>query len=160
MTFKDRVATLLSYPSVYDEQLAFRIDEKGMVHRLTGALDAFSMEPKTLKIEAVERVFADINAEMEFLRKRHNHRPPMNAHLFWAQPGSPSFDLHTDPIDVIIELKYGTKVMEVNGERHVLDSDHPSVYIPAGTPHRAINEAESITISYGFLDYLETRWTS
>lgn len=73
------------------------------------------------------------------------------AHLFLNQKDGPSFDTHTDPVDVLIECLDGIKYIEIDGKEKVL---HPKehVLIPANTPHRALNYERALIISYGFND--------
>lgn len=157
MDYKERLLELLANCQLYEEDLVRKIDEDALIHPIRSFQAAIRSEPKTVKIEAMERVFSDVYEESQRFKTSSQHPGPVNAHLFWALPGSPSFPEHTDPNDVLIVVKYGTKVMEVDGQRFELTVENPELFIPANTPHRALNEHESIMISYGLLDYIEDR---
>ena len=73
------------------------------------------------------------------------------AHVFYNKANGPSFDMHSDPIDVLIECLDGKKLMEVAGKEIVLEPNN-TVYIQANTPHRALNYEKALTISYGIND--------
>ena len=91
---------------------------------------------ETLKIEGVEKLCGFKDGTIHAFR-------------YWKQ--SPSFGVHVDPVDVIIEVKQGSKVMEVEGDKFVI---HKGCHlkIPANTPHRALNEEEGLMFSYGLYD--------
>lgn len=72
-------------------------------------------------------------------------------HAFRYWENSPSFGTHTDPVDVIIEVKQGLKIMEVTGQRYSI-YEGCILSIPANTPHRALNEKEGLMFSYGLYD--------
>lgn len=72
-------------------------------------------------------------------------------HAFRYWENSPSFDTHTDPVHVIIEVKQGWKIMDIAGYRFNL-AEGQTVGIPANTPHRALNEKEGLMFSYGLYD--------
>ena len=56
--------------------------------------------------------------------------------------------MHTDPDDVIIYCASGKKKIIMNEiEYNLLAAD--TLFIPANTPHQAINEEESLTLSFG-----------
>ena len=72
-------------------------------------------------------------------------------HAFYNQENGASFDVHTDPVDVIIECLDGTKVMEVEG-KEISIAKGETLLIPAGTPHRALNYGKALMISHGIHD--------
>jgi mannose-6-phosphate isomerase-like protein (cupin superfamily) len=69
-----------------------------------------------------------------------------SVHAFISPAGSSSFNTHTDDVDLVIACMEGTKVFEVYGETIELD-ETSSVYISAGSPHRGVNEYDSIVLS-------------
>ena len=73
------------------------------------------------------------------------------AHIFYNKENGPSFGVHTDPVDVIIECLDGTKYMEIEGKEKVL-KPKGFVHILAGTNHRALNYEKALMISYGASD--------
>lgn len=91
---------------------------------------------ETLKIEGVEKLCGFKDGTIHAFR-------------YWKQ--SPSFGIHKDPVDVIIEVKQGSKVMEVDYEKVTIHKDC-FLKIPANTPHRAFNEEEGLMFSYGLYD--------
>ena len=95
-----------------------------------------AMQYETLKIEGIEKLcdFKD---------------GTVHAFRYWEQ--SPSFGVHTDPVDVIIEVKQGWKIMEVTGQRYSI-YEGCVLSIPANTPHQALNEKEGLMFSYGLYD--------
>ena len=91
---------------------------------------------ETLKIEGVEKICGFKDGTVHAFR-------------YWEN--SPSFGFHTDPVDVIIEVKQGSKVMEVENSVFVIHQEC-LLKIPANTPHRALNEKEGLMFSYGLYD--------
>jgi mannose-6-phosphate isomerase-like protein (cupin superfamily) len=73
------------------------------------------------------------------------------AHAFYNKLNGPSFGIHEDPVDVLIECLDGKKWMEVEGKEIVLEP-RDTLYIPANTPHRALNYEKALMISYGIND--------
>lgn len=72
-------------------------------------------------------------------------------HAFRYWENSPSFAEHTDPVDVILQVQQGGKVIEINGEEKYLE-EGDIWWIPANTPHRALNTVEGLMFSYGVSD--------
>ena len=73
------------------------------------------------------------------------------AHIFFNKENGPSFSIHTDPVDVLIECLDGIKYIEVDGKEVKLEP-HDTVLIPSETPHRALNYEKALMISYGIGD--------
>lgn len=90
----------------------------------------------TLKVEQIERWFGYTDR---------------TAHAFYNKENGPSFGIHEDPVDVLIECLDGKKWMEVDGKEIALEP-HETLYIPANTPHRALNYEKALMISYGIND--------
>ena len=91
---------------------------------------------ETLKIEGIEKLCGFKDGTVHAFR-------------YWEN--SPSFSVHKDPVDVIIEVKQGCKIMEVDGVKYTLLQDC-ALHIPANIPHRALNEKEGLMFSYGLFD--------
>lgn len=72
-------------------------------------------------------------------------------HAFRYWEGSPSFGVHTDPVDVLLHVSAGQKTIEINGVIRDLD-EGDFWHIPADTPHRALNNKEGLMFSYGLSD--------
>ena len=72
-------------------------------------------------------------------------------HIFYSPAGGPTFPLHSDPVNVIIEVIDGSKCIETfNGEYHM--SPGQNMFLRAGVEHRAINYEKALTYSYGIND--------
>jgi mannose-6-phosphate isomerase-like protein (cupin superfamily) len=155
---RTRVEMLLTMPYLYDEGLISRLDPDHQQREVHSPLEALDTQPKTLKIEEVDRIFRDVFEMSQAVNRLTGHDGYTVAHLFWAQPGSPSLVKHQDPFDITLTCVYGRKTLEIEGERVVLDADNPSVFMPAGTWHRATNEFESIMISFGNEPFLQDKW--
>ena len=93
-------------------------------------------EYNTIKVEGIER-------QVDW------DKGTIHAFRYW--PNSPSFAEHKDPVDVILEVKQGSKLMEVQGSEIFLE-ENDIWYIPANTPHRALNNSEGLMFSYGVSD--------
>ncbi len=72
-------------------------------------------------------------------------------HIFYAPVDAPSFPVHTDPIDIYIECLDGCKIMEID-DKYVVIEKGTKVFIPAETPHIALNSEKALTFSYGVND--------
>jgi hypothetical protein len=92
----------------------------------------------------------DITIKLEKYEKLCNFTNG-TCHVFYARPNSPSFDLHSDPVDLILQVTYGSKTLTINGESITAHSGH-SLFVPANTPHRVTNLDESIMLSWGLND--------
>ena len=77
------------------------------------------------------------------------HDGPVTAHLFVSPKDGISFDMHTDPDDVIVYTVKGSKTMEVQDHGVFEIREGCALFIPKNVPHRARNIHESITISFG-----------
>jgi quercetin dioxygenase-like cupin family protein len=71
--------------------------------------------------------------------------------MFLNKKNGPSFNVHTDPVEVIIECLDGVKHMEVEGNKIKLNRGQ-SLQIPANTEHKALNYEKALMISYGIHD--------
>jgi mannose-6-phosphate isomerase-like protein (cupin superfamily) len=91
----------------------------------------------TLKIEGIEKLCGFEHGTVHAFR-------------YWKN--SPSFDTHTDPVHVIVEVKKGWKIMDIDRYRFNIPEGN-AVDIPAGTPHKALNEKEGLMFSYGLYDF-------
>ena len=120
------------------------IDVNGKQHYLKhseymgylGEITVLIANKATIKVEQVEKWFGYMDR---------------TAHAFYNAANGPSFDTHTDPIDVLIECLDGRKTLEIDGEEVVLEP-HDKVLIPANTEHRALNYEKALMISYGIGD--------
>ena len=72
-------------------------------------------------------------------------------HIFYAPTNTPSFPVHTDPIDIYIECLDGRKIMEID-DQYVMIEKGTKIFNPADTPHVALNSEKALTLSYGIND--------
>jgi len=122
------------------------IDKKGLQHQIPEKYSFWEYqfylgkliaeEKNTIKIEQMERYW------------KWNDR---TIHLFYNPKNGPTFDVHTDPVDVIIDCLDGIKVMEVDGKKITLKPGD-KLSIPAGTKHRALNYEKALMASHGIND--------
>lgn len=73
-------------------------------------------------------------------------------HFFYNPENGPTFDIHTDPVDVIIECHDGIKYMEVNGKTIKITPGGNKLLIRANTQHRALNYEKALMASHGISD--------
>lgn len=107
----------------------------------------------TIKLEGLERYSKELAIKCAALKIYYSHPGPVTCHAYRAFPGSESFGLHTDPMPVFLEVIEGTKNMIVNGEWHTLETGD-TLFVPANTPHEAINQDESLMLSFGLESYM------
>lgn len=147
----------LSYKKMmYEQGLMFYIDEEGRQHQAGSPSDLISRKNISIKIEGMERFNLQFYKKGIELAKKYNHSGPVTCHLFYADKNSPSFGVHTDPDDVIILCLEGIKTMVIDNQ-YVEINQGEEVYIPHGTPHQALNDYKSLTLSYGLERFLEDK---
>jgi mannose-6-phosphate isomerase-like protein (cupin superfamily) len=136
---------LVRSPTAHQNQMVSLIDSNGLQHFIDeddyisylGKIDQLLMDDTiTIKVEKYEKEI-DYNDG--------------TVHIFYARKNSPSFDTHTDPIDIVLEVTHGVKTIEVNGVSTVIPQGI-CLFVPANTLHRATNEYESIMLSWGLHD--------
>ena len=120
------------------------VDNLGQLHKNFG---------KTIKIESMEKFDSDVYSYCESLRQKYQHKGPITCHAFRAFENSKSFPEHTDPDDVFLLIISGEKKMLVENEYFVL-KEGDTLFIPANTKHQAINEKESLMLSFGLEKFL------
>lgn len=110
----------------------------------------------SIKLEGLERYSRELAVKCAGLQIMYDHTGPMTCHAYRAFPGSESFGQHSDPVPVFLEVIEGTKNMIVAGEWHTLEVGD-TLYIPANVPHEAINQDDSLMLSFGFESYMVDR---
>ena len=133
---------------VYEQKLISIIDKEGRQIYLDNLRELYEYPSCTIKLEQMEKYNQEIFNYCQTLSKNHNHQKPITCHAFRAFKDSKSFGLHTDPDDVIMYCVYGSKKIIVNGVEHILKNQE-SLFIPTNTKHEAINEEESLVLSFG-----------
>jgi mannose-6-phosphate isomerase-like protein (cupin superfamily) len=133
---------------VYQQNLISVIDEKGRQIFIDNFVELYKYNSCTIKLEQMEKYNKIIFNFCLALSRKYNHQGPTTCHVFRSYQNSKSFNIHTDPDDVIIYCASGKKKIFVNEiEHNLLPTD--TLFIPANNPHQAINEEESLTLSFG-----------
>lgn len=137
----------------YQQRLVSRVDQHGLQHWLEQPSDLYNHLADTVKVEGMERYSPEMAAICQALAIRYRHAGPVTCHAFLADTGSGTFDLHTDPDDVVLVVIAGRKIIEVDGVEHELTVGD-DLFIKKGTPHKAINRYPSLMLSIGLENYL------
>lgn len=111
---------------------------------------------KPIKVEGYERLNPTMFQECSRLARHFNHCGYVSCHLFLSPKDSVSFNMHTDPDDVVIYIVKGSKLFETPTKTHLL-REGDVLYIPRGRHHRAINVDDSIMLSFGLEQFLEKK---
>ena len=101
----------------------------------------------------MEKYNQEIYNYCKYLAKQKNHNGPITCHAFRAYPESISFDTHTDPDDVLLYVTEGIKTIQIDN-RYIHLGINESLFIPANTPHRAINNDSSLMLSFGLEKFM------
>lgn len=107
---------------------------------------------KTIKIESMEKLSEKLYRLCRDVADELSHDGPVTCHLFLAPAGSESFPRHTDPDNVLIYVVDGEKTIELDEGQIVLTSGQ-ALFMLHDTPHRAINNKDSIMLSFGLERY-------
>lgn len=102
----------------------------------------------TIKLEHFETFDAEVWSWCKQTAKKFRPTDVFSAHVFIAPAGGYTFNQHTDPDDVVVCVVQGEKTMVVEGIEYSLVAGD-QLYIPANTPHQAINHGASVMISLG-----------
>lgn len=138
---------------VYKQNLISVIQNGGhqQVHRYQELAQRYT--GCSIKLEGMERYSRELAIKCAGLKIYYDHTGPVTCHAYRAYPGSESFPSHSDPMPVFLEVVEGVKHMIIDGEWYELHAgDHK--FIPAGTPHEAVNQDDSLMLSFGLEDYL------
>lgn len=146
------IEAILECPMFYTQGLVKYISE-GRSYDCSNSLQYIQNETKVIKWEGFERYSSTIQREGHYLAKHLGHQGPFTCHLFLSPKGSLSFPIHTDPDDVVVYVVSGQKDFEHDGGVLTVRAGE-SLYIPANTPHRAINTHDSLMLSFGLERYL------
>jgi hypothetical protein len=133
---------------IYEQKIISVIDKEGRQIFVDTLGELYKYPYCTIKVEQMEKYNNNIFKYGQLLSEKHKHYGPVTCHAFRSFRQSKSFGLHTDPDDVIIYCVSGKKKMIVDGlEYNMLPKD--TIFISSNTPHQAINEDESLTLSFG-----------
>lgn len=144
----DEFENFLFSDIVYEQNVISVIDEQSRQIFINNLRELYDYSSCTIKLEQMEKYNLPIFEYCQKLAKEYNHHGPVTCHAFRAFRQSKSFGLHTDPDDVIMYCVYGQKKVIVDGVEHNLNPKD-TLYIPANVPHEAINEEESLMLSFG-----------
>ena len=133
---------------VYEQKLISVIDKESRQIYVDNLKELYEYPSCTIKLEQMEKYNKEIFNYCQFLAKKYSHQGPITCHLFWSLKGSKSFGLHIDPDNVIILCIEGIKDIVVDNIKYKL-KPQDSLFIPANTPHEAINEENSLMLSFG-----------
>ena len=144
MTFEQFEEFILSDECYWNHDVSY-IDDNGFQHYISDCekwdyqarvAQYIAQQEFTLKVEQAEKLY---------------HWKDRTIHFFYNPVNGPTFDIHTDPVDVIIDCHDGTKYMEVDGKEFKLVPGD-KLLIHANTPHRALNYEKALMASHGILD--------
>jgi len=137
-----------------EEHIVHAIDDDGLVHILTSAAEVLKYWPThTIKVQSMEKFNQAIFTKSQELARCYGHTGPVTCHAFHAPKNAKSFPVHTDPDDVVVYAVEGTKCMEVADQLYRL-SPGQSVHVAANVPHRAINNFDSLMLSFGLEKFM------
>jgi mannose-6-phosphate isomerase-like protein (cupin superfamily) len=139
--------------SVYQENIIYVIDDFGRQILLENLGQLQKNFKKTIKVELMEKFNFEIYEFCESLKQKYKHNGPVTCHAFRAFEHSKSFPEHIDPDDVFLLVIFGEKKILMNGQSIVL-KEGDTLFIPANTKHQAINEKESLMLSFGLEKFL------
>ena len=137
----------------YEQNYVSTIDGQGRHIYLNSPGDLAKCSGNTIKIEGLEKYSLELDQFCKNLGLKFNHRGPVTCHAFKAYPNSMSFGLHKDIYDVYLLIIDGTKHMWFDGSVHELTVGQ-TLFMPANSPHAAINKHESLMLSFGLEPYI------
>jgi len=149
----DEVVGFLHNPLPYEQKLVSIINDKGEQIPLSHYSELYSYQNKTVKLEGMEKYSPSIFYRCSWYKIKHAHAGAVTCHGFIAHENSPSFGMHTDPDDVIIYCVDGEKSLIIDDKYTTLKVGE-EVFIPANTPHMALNEKSAFTLSFGLEKFL------
>ena len=133
---------------VYEQKIISIINTENKQIYINNLKELYEYPFCTIKLEQMEKYNQEIFNHCETLSQKYKHCGPVTCHAFRAFQRSNSFGLHTDPDNVIMYCVHGSKKIIVNNTERILNKND-LLFIPANTPHEAINEEESLTLSFG-----------
>lgn len=134
---------------VYKQKILYYIDDLGREHLIENLGQLHSVYGKSIKMESAEKY----NRELFNLCKSFDHPGPVTCHIFRSYINSKSFPKHTDPDDVLLLMISGKKDIIIDNKITTLEEGN-KIFIPADTPHEAINTSDSLMLSIGFEKFL------
>ena len=138
---------------VYEQKLISIIDYQGRQILLDSLGQLHSNYGKTIKVEGMEKYNLKIFQKCKSIAKKYNHKGPVTCHAFRAFENSGTFPMHTDPDDVLLYVVWGKKIIKFE-KYDIVIKKGGKYFIPANTPHRAVNEKSSLMLSFGLEKFL------
>lgn len=111
---------------------------------------AASKKQYGFKIQGIEKYNKEIFDKTIELSNQYSK--PFDCHAYWGYAGKGSFNMHTDPCDVLIHVCEGTKQLQIEKETVEIGAGE-FVHIPPNTKHKAINLTNCLSLSFGSFDY-------
>jgi mannose-6-phosphate isomerase-like protein (cupin superfamily) len=136
-----------------EEKIVSVIDYNGRQVQIESVSQFLSYQGCSIKIQSMEKYNSEIYNYSNYLKKFKNHNGPVTCHVFRAYPDSMSFDMHTDPDDIFLYVTEGIKTIKVYN-KHCQLGVGESLFIPANTPHRALNTHSSLMLSFGLEKFM------
>ncbi len=141
----------------YEQKIISIIDDFGRQLSVENLGQLHSNFNKTIKIESFEKYNEKIYFYCEDLKKKFNHNGPVTCHLFRSFKDSKSFPMHEDLDDVFILVLFGEKVIEFENNTTFTLKQNDTLFIPSGKKHKALNNQESIILSFGIEKFLKDK---
>ena len=137
---------------VYQQELLYYIDTEGKERTIKdlGHLHSlFATQNCSIRLEGLDYYNKSLYDRCLSLK----HNGPVTCHAFRSFKNSKSFPEHTDPIDVFVEVIHGSLNLILNGKSIILNKGE-TISIPSNTKHQAINDEESLILSFGLEKFL------
>lgn len=143
---------VLSSNYCFEQRLVFAVLADQTTVQVKSPKELESYPGATVKIEGMESLSREMFYACRRLGDSFHHEGPVTAHLFVGQAQSPSFPLHVDPDDIILQVLLGEKDLIVGDDVITI---HPgeALFMPRNTPHQALNTKGSIMLSFGLENY-------
>jgi mannose-6-phosphate isomerase-like protein (cupin superfamily) len=109
------------------------------------------------KIQGIEKYNKEIFDHTNKLSKQF--KMPVDCHAYWGYAGKGSFNMHTDPCDVIIHVCSGTKELIIDKETVEL-KEGKHIHIKPNTKHKATNVTDCLSLSFGTFNFDKDRLES
>lgn len=151
------LSELLTSIYAHEQQIIKFIDNFARVQTSLNFCETLSNKNVVIKIESIEKLKSHTKKVCDFLSSYFNHNGPVTAHVFISPKNGISFPWHTDPDAVIIYVVSGIKKIQFkdcNGEFTITIPVGNCVIIPKNFIHKACNDDESVTISFGLEDFI------
>jgi mannose-6-phosphate isomerase-like protein (cupin superfamily) len=138
---------LTNFP--YEQKIISIIDDFGHQIVMENLGQLHSNYGKTIKVESFEKYNKEIYHYCELLKKKYSHDGPVTCHVFKSFKNSKSFPMHEDLDDVFIFVIDGEKTFEFENDKNQTLKKNESIFIKSGKKHKALNEKESLILSFG-----------